>query len=77
MRSVTIFAAALPLALACTTGAPPPPQTPNTGPEVDSMELSNSVGEVGQRFESSIEIHSRRMGEAEYRVSPSPGRVGV
>ena len=41
-------------------------------PLVSSIELSKTVGHVGQKFKSKVAYHSRRLGETEVKVRSLP-----
>ena len=57
---------------ACMTSAPERESTAASMPLVSSIELSRSVGSVGQKFHSDVSLHSRRLGNAEVSVRSLP-----
>jgi hypothetical protein len=57
---------------ACMTNAPERETTPSSMPLVSSIELSQTVGNVGEAFESEIALHSRRLGDTEVKVRSLP-----
>ncbi len=56
----------------CTTSAPEPKSTASSMPIVSSIDISRSVGQVGQKFKAQVSMHSPDLGEAEYRVGSLP-----
>lgn len=57
---------------ACMTNAPERETTPSSMPLVTSIELSRTVGNVGEAFVSEVAYNSRRLGKAEVKVRSLP-----
>lgn len=73
MSNLLVAAATLvALAGACTTSAPAPESSASSMPMVSRIELSRTVGHVGQKFKAEVSMHSRDLGDAEIRVRSLP-----
>jgi hypothetical protein len=73
MAKNTFFVAiVLAAASACMTNAPERETTNTSMPMVTSIELSRSVGNVGEAFVSEVSIHTRRLGSTEVKVRSLP-----
>lgn len=60
------------LLASCATSAPVPESTASSMPMVSRIELSRSVGSVGQKFQAEISMHSSALGESEIKVRSLP-----